>query len=53
MAKAKDELTTLKFLERTKNGDYAEIIPVPCECERIQDVQFLTYDEEFFTYSYN
>jgi hypothetical protein len=47
------ESTMLKFLKRTKEGDFAEIPNVPMTYIRIYEKREVCYDEETYSYYYS
>lgn len=42
----------LRFLQRTKNGDYAEIAILPETCIRVHESRDLSLEEDVYTFSY-
>jgi len=47
------ELTILKFLEKTKEGVFAEISDIPDTYVRIYEIREECYEEDAYTYSYS
>jgi hypothetical protein len=47
------ESTILKFLKKTKDGEFSEIPDMPVTYLRVYEKREVCYDEETYTYSYS
>ena len=48
-----DIKTVLRFLQRTKDREYTEIVSIPKDQIRVVETREINNEEELYSYSYN